>query len=715
MLTSSAVKQTAAGRYLLAFVATLTVGVCLATYATPALAAEPTCPNEQLRAESNINPATGQPYSAQLPDCRAYELVSPPETGGIPVLSRDLGTTEVVGGTSVTYGAKWAQITSNGAIYWISRAQPAGTGAVPNGRSVDVFLSKRAAAGWLTRDFTPFPTIGDNELIAGSPDGSAALIMTQASLVPEDQDNPFNSHREGTTAAYDMYRVTEVEPPLLITHGAAPRTVPPNYAQEIVNLDAGLEFNANLSAVAFDSGARLTGTEAVSTEEATAGSTDCYSWADTGTRLAGLTNPDYGAPRNCQLLGMMPDGRPIFEDLAGDSNHGLIVVGNGDGTADIKPVQLSAPSSSVTTFDAISPDGGLAYVTTAYTLGGEERGGEPDVYAVTVPALPQELLSVPGSGGENTVACVSCQVGGGGAATFVGQSADGSHVFFNVAEGSSEASDHPYKGLWSWERDTKAVVRLTEATDVAQLVSSENGQYVIGLTKQLASNPNGTSDVYEFAAGGAPKLLTSGTVADTYRLTGAGSDDFRPPTAAGVSNDGSRVVYDEEPAGEGSLETLQEWTSGETRQLSPIGATSGYYVLGTAGPELEDVFFAAHEPLVAVDQNAGTQDIYDARVDGGFPTPSEPPISSQTPNPSPASISAYTPNLAPVSPSLASLSPDTSTSAISPKPKRVTRAQQLTKMLRQCKKDISKPKRTRCEKAARKKYGPQLKSKKSKT
>jgi hypothetical protein len=48
----------------------------LALGATPALAAE-TCPNEKLRAESNTNPTTGKPYSTELKDCRAYEMVSP--------------------------------------------------------------------------------------------------------------------------------------------------------------------------------------------------------------------------------------------------------------------------------------------------------------------------------------------------------------------------------------------------------------------------------------------------------------------------------------------------------------------------------------------------------------------------------------------------------------------------------------------------------------
>ena len=55
--------------------------------APPAVATEgPGCPNEQLRAESNLNPNTDLPYSTELPDCRAYEMVSPPYTEGNYVL-----------------------------------------------------------------------------------------------------------------------------------------------------------------------------------------------------------------------------------------------------------------------------------------------------------------------------------------------------------------------------------------------------------------------------------------------------------------------------------------------------------------------------------------------------------------------------------------------------------------------------------------------------
>jgi len=701
----------------------LTLLLLLGVNVAPALATEP-CPNAQARSESSVNPATGQPYSTQLPDCRSYELVSPPDTGRIPAVSLD-----IAGSETAAPGTEWDQVTPGGALYWISRATPAGTGALPNGRSLDVFVSRRAAGGWMTRDLTPFSTIGENELVAGAPDGSTALILTQTSLVPEDQDNPLNI--QGTNlGTVDIYRVGEGEAPLLVSHGTLPRTAPHNPTGEGLKFDQPGEpaFNAQLTAVAFASTARLT-------EEASPGFEDCYAWSDVGVRLASLTNPDgftnqaFGK-RNCELLGMTPDGRPIFKDLNGDAYEGLIFVGAGAASfpiaGKVMAVQLSAPALTPTTFDALSPDGSLAYVTTAYPLGSEERGGEANVYAVTVPAFPHNTVGVPGTAGqENTVVCLSCQLGGGGAAAFMGQSADGSHVFFNVAKSAGESAGHPYKGLWSWDRNSKTAARLTEATDVEQLISSQNGQYAAGLTRQLANNPEGTADVYEFSAPEKQQLITSGTAADTYRLRGDRQFTLSniPPTAGGVSNDGQRVVYDDQPPGGTSLETLQEWNGGPVPvQLSPLGATSSYYVLGTAGPELEDVFFAAHEPLVGADRNGGVQDVYDARVQGGFApctagNPNPPSGSSScspatgTPNPQAPSPSPYTAGLGLAAFSLPPLPADTSHPAVATKP--LTRAQKLGKALKACKKDKSKSKRTKCEKEAHKKYGAKSKAKKS--
>jgi hypothetical protein len=40
------------------------------------------CPNETVRGESDVDPSTGVAFSSELPDCRAYEMVTPPGKNG---------------------------------------------------------------------------------------------------------------------------------------------------------------------------------------------------------------------------------------------------------------------------------------------------------------------------------------------------------------------------------------------------------------------------------------------------------------------------------------------------------------------------------------------------------------------------------------------------------------------------------------------------------
>ena len=60
------------------------------------------CPNEQVRKESDINPETGMPFSLQLPECRAYEMVSPALKNGAPV--SDVDTRPLVAGSTCGEG-----------------------------------------------------------------------------------------------------------------------------------------------------------------------------------------------------------------------------------------------------------------------------------------------------------------------------------------------------------------------------------------------------------------------------------------------------------------------------------------------------------------------------------------------------------------------------------------------------------------------------------
>jgi hypothetical protein len=124
-----------------------------------------------------------------------------------------------------------------------------------------------------------------------------------------------------------------------------------------------------------------------------------------------------------------------------------------------------------------------------------------------------------------------------------------------------------------------------------------------------------------------------------------------------------------------------------------------------------DVFFATVDPLVG--QDTDTQlDFYDARVDGGFPAPT-PPVECQEENSGeacrgagssppvfgtlPSSALAGTGNLPPVEGS--SPPPPSSRPPL-------TRAEELARALKACRRDRARKKRLVCERHAEARYGP---------
>ena len=107
------------------------------TFTTPPapVATTETCPNAKLRAE--------QPYGLGLPDCRAYEMVSPADTNGQDATRAEalgegkLGLRASLAGNAIAYA-------SLGAF-----ASPAGAGEATE------YLSRREAGGWTTQAITP--------------------------------------------------------------------------------------------------------------------------------------------------------------------------------------------------------------------------------------------------------------------------------------------------------------------------------------------------------------------------------------------------------------------------------------------------------------------------------------------------------------------------------------------------------------------------------
>jgi hypothetical protein len=125
------------------------------------------CPNEQLRAE--------QPYGLGLPDCRAYEMVSPAEKNGSDATDPEFSM---------------ARISASGeAIVFRS----AGSFADPVGSEYsNQFLSRRGSGGWSTQSITPpfepFETAPGYTPFAGlifTPELTEGVANTLGSLTSE--------------------------------------------------------------------------------------------------------------------------------------------------------------------------------------------------------------------------------------------------------------------------------------------------------------------------------------------------------------------------------------------------------------------------------------------------------------------------------------------------------------------------------------------------
>jgi hypothetical protein len=708
----------------------LIAGLCFG--ATPAFASEP-CANEQYRQASN---------STQLPDCRAYELVTPADAGGqvdyqlsleetgnepSPGLNRGLQSFEDISneGNLDPQLRGPLDVQGNGEdVFWDSTATPAGTGAIPDGGEYDAFRSTRTSSGWSTQDLLPSglqtPGGGLPKVVIGaSVDGSTALILTPLALQPGAFANPQEASL-GSWAGLVIYRVhADGTRPELVTHGDF--LLPENTRlTQLAGFGPFQELTASpdLSEVTFRSNIPLEGKQEQPCEQGPGGfkiGAATYLWnASSVDGLAHFILSYRGSCMSPNVAGVptiLPDGRPILMPNPSNTVIPGPLVENNPNTNDPGSLTPLAGPLQPGKVLAVTPDSATAYVLENEKLVTEDNNGG-QIYAInTKDGVPQSGLPLPSN--SPSVICVSCMTDQTNV-TYVGTSKDGVHLLFTTDQ-----------GLWEWDASSRAQL-LTSATDLTSstVIVSENGQYVVGLTRQLAHNPNGTADLYEFRAGQTtPTLVTSGSSADTYALYDRTLSNTGEAVASGVSNDGQRVVYNAsapEVGGHQPPQVIDEWDAGHVTQLSPSGSLSGYSVQAVAGEQLQDVFFIAQDPLVPWDLNASQADVYDARAGGGFPfctpgNPGPPPGAegcsgpTNSANPTAPPIPSYGADLTPMSVQPALLPADTSRVASTSTVKPLTRAQRLAHALKACTKKPKK-KRATCVEHARKQYAPMKKA-----
>jgi hypothetical protein len=597
----------------------------LLLFAPTASAAE--CPNQAFR--------TGA--SAELPDCRAYELVSPPDTNGrmlegiLGLNLFDLFPTQLVSptGESVLY------MTDNSAL-------PAPTEATG---TFDLYEAKRLAGGWET----------DRRV---TPSGEQAFIPNPGGSTPDHQfafvNVPTLSSMEGVSSGGTLAE-NEISDYL----------AKPDGSFELVGLGSlgsepsaqGRYISPGGTHVIFSTGGEWCLREGLKCikrqlepEAPPNGTAAIY---------------DRGAEGPTHVVSLLPgDKTPVAGENAeyqGASADGSVVAFKIGGSlyARVDNAKTEKATGESSTFAGLSDNGSRLF----YISGG-------NVFRLDTGAEATE------------------QVNSSGDAKIVNVSADGSHVYLispSQLDGSKGTAGQPNMYVWSGsspeyvatvapsdlERTSgesigfPALTNWTSWAVNADKSGSETGRgpgadssrttpdgnvLAFESRAQLTSyENNGHTEIYRYDD------LAKGLECVSCGSTGPAVADSRfenlrslynPMVVNNLSDDGNRVFFETPEAlverDTDGINDIYEWQAGEsgpTVDLISSGKSvtypsileeQGYVpkpntILGIT-PTGDDVTFVSLEPLVPGAGEGGASAIYDARVGGGFPVPAVPPV-----------------------------------------------------------------------------------------
>jgi WD40-like Beta Propeller Repeat len=650
-----------------------------ATLSVAAEAATP-CPTESL--------LTGA--SAGLPDCRAYEQVSPRDKGGFPAYPRQGAPAQ-----ASPEGEKLAFLSNE-----------AFPGALGNTAVAAAHVSSRSASGWRTAEWTPAsPKAEVLQIYLVSYDFSenlsqAVVAVPLVPLTPEATPGVFNlflRHPDGT------YTLVNSAPPAV----PAEQLCSGPFCFFSADRSAFAGASSDFSHILFESTAKL------APEAPETGIESLYESAGGTVRLVGQLPDGKPAPGSTAGAGssvgyfsfeqtadkrvehaIAADGsRVVFQATADAGGPEPKQSGNievYDRLGGTETIELSAPAPGATpkvttaepaTFWAATESGSRVFFTSSAELTtqsntGSANNGE-DLYEYNVDARALRDLTVDGNPLD---ASTGPMVQG-----IVDVSKDGSYVYF-VADGqlvNGKGVDGQPNLYMVHNGGAPVFIATLTGSGPCELPAdscdwtafpAQREAYVTPVGRRLAfmstqslptvNFPAGynnvdrntgerDSEVYEYTAptnreeerGEAGRLICASCDASGAQPVGnaliGGITEAGPHVYLGMSTafhrvrslseDGTRLfysspaplagphdrVYEYEQGGQGSCTN----TSGCTYQISNGGGSgeADYFLDSDANGD--NIFFATSSRLSPSDED-NLRDVYDARVNGGIPTPS---------------------------------------------------------------------------------------------
>jgi hypothetical protein len=667
----------------------------------PAPASAEPCPNERLRGESG---------STQLPDCRAYELVTPADKLGLSV------EVESAGG---------AAVSSNGShVLYFSQTplgeQSTGLAGSYEATRTDGSWSSTSVAFVPGREHINFSNNIETVPVGGPPDLSILFYDTgifersvASGVYARNPDGSFVAISQGETGMA-TYVGSSADGSHAVFEGSA-----------VVTKTSGGAEGGVLSLYDRTGGSTLP----VGVDTSGAPTSTC------GSILAGTNEQEIGAfsPLNhpnrfrdavsaggSRIFFESPDPRGhLFSSNSSCGDKGEVYVR--EDAATTREISISQKTGSV---GAPAPNGAV--------FQGASANGARVVFR-----SPDQLTDDPAaaSGGlyeydleRGTLTFIAKGTVFGSRQQFYPQvSEDGTHVYFLGEVPGNGPAGQTSLYLWDDGRTSFVSAAPTEGTGAGKAVQARLSADGSTLAFTSASNltsydSHAASEVYVYRAGARSLVCVS---CDVAGAAPRGDAEFygSPARTAGIPSgnvtvDGSRVFFDSPdpllPAAKNGLYNVYEYENGALHLLSDGNGPYSSRLVG-ASRDGADVIIQTDDSLVPQDQDNGNGDLYDVRIGGGFPY--TPPVgcggdpcqgqAGLAPVLSSASSSSY--------PAGENLAPPVAAPALKPP----NRGEKLVQALRACRAKHSRHQRAdrraraACEAHARQKYASGHKAKRT--
>ncbi len=556
------------------------------------------CENEQFRGG----------FSAALPDCRAYELVTPATKTSVQVEGAataaegngfEFDTHEPLPGAPTAGNEYVATRTTNG---WSSEdiiPLESYSGAVCDSHST----SAQAFSDDLSRVLVSFGSDSRASEPGGGFLGAGHECNAEGLQVVPGEPVGYQNLllRDNTTGAYRLLNA----PPAGVTPA-----------------DAHFKgASADLSHVVFSDLSLLTAS-------ATPGRENLYEWDEGALRL--LTMLPGAIPAAGALPQTSNGSRPISDTgshILFTSAGSLYVRVNGSSTVQVDASQTGGVGGGGS-FQAISADGSTVLFTdeNQLTPGSTAASGKPDLYECVLPE------------GASRCELSDLTVGGGEPADVQGVSAfgskDSSHVYF-VAKGVlAEGAQAGQENLYLRDGSTTTLIATLGGGEGGGIVSPDGTWLAFYSKKSLTGydnippGGNPATEIFLYNAGSAshPPTLVCAS------CNPSGEAPVGEASLAGVAarplSDGGRLFFDTSdalvPSDTNSQVDVYEYEDGQPSLIS--SGTSPYESTFRGASESgDDVFFQSRQRLLSQDDTGEeARVIYDARVGGGFPAAAAP-------------------------------------------------------------------------------------------